>query len=183
MAMYRTATVAAPLTIIGKDLSAYATFNGDTVPALGVLRAGTAMKYTVATQLLSKATIGTDTVFGILADDIDTGPVGTTEVPVVMVYRAGTFLRQEIESANNFAIVPGDANDLALRDKGIYLEQSYEGYVGLSPIPAGVQPLGATKEEEEAGEEARKAQEEAESARDAKPKHKVEEKHKGFGNK
>jgi hypothetical protein len=149
MAMTRTSSVAAPLTIIGKDLDAGATFNGDTLPALGVLKAGTAMKYTIASKLLEKAVIGTDTVFGLLANDVDTGAAGATEVPVVMIYRKGTFLRQEIESANNFAIVPGDANDLALRDKGIYLEQSYEGYVGLNPIPAGVVPLGIGENEED----------------------------------
>ena len=152
MAMYRTGTVAAPLTIIGKDLSAYATFNGDTTPAVGVLRAGTIMKYTAATKTLDKAVVGTDTVFGILADDIDTGAVGTTEIQPVMVYRAGTFLRQEIESANNVSITPGSVVDLALDDRGIHLELSYEGYLGLNPVPAGVQPMFAQAEDEEEGE-------------------------------
>lgn len=148
MAMTRTGTVAAPITIIGKDLDAEATFNADTTPALGVLKAGTLMKYTAATKTLDKAVVGTDAIFGILADDVDTGAAGATEVPVVMVYRGGTFLRQEIESANNVAITPGSAVDLALSDLGIYLELSYEGYVGLNPIPAGVQPMSIGENEE-----------------------------------
>lgn len=153
MAMYRTGTVAAPLTIIGKDLSAYATFNGDTTPAVGVLRAGTLMKYTAASKTLDKAVVGTDTIFGVLADDIDTGGAGVTEIQPVMVYRAGTFLRQEIESANNVSITPGSAVDLALNDLGIHLELSYEGYLGLNPVPSGVQPMLTKAEDEEEGEE------------------------------
>jgi hypothetical protein len=139
--MTRTGVVAAPITIIGKDLDVGATFNGDTVPALGVLRAGTLMKYDAATKVLAKATVGTDTIFGVLPDDVDTGPEGATEVPVVMVYRRGTFLRQEIESANNVAITPGSAADLALNDAGIFLELSYEAYAGISPVPTGVAPM------------------------------------------
>ena len=167
MAMYRTGTVVPGITIIGKDLDAGATFNGDTVPALGVLKAGTLMKYTGgATKVLAKATVGTDTVFGVLADDVDTGAVGATEIPVVMVYRRGTFLRQEIESANNAAITPGSAVDIALSDLGIHLELSYEGYEGLSPVPGGVEPMGFGENEPEAEaaqaqfEERRKAGEE-----------------------
>ena len=146
----RTGTVAAPITIVGKDLDVGATFNADTTPAVGVLKAGTLMKYTAATKLLDKATLsGTpDAVFGVLADDVDTGPVGTTEVQAVMVYRRGVFLRQEIESANNFAITPGSAIDLALNDAGIFLELSYEAYEGLSPVPTGVAPMAASGEPE-----------------------------------
>lgn len=140
MPMYKTATVANSITIIGKDLSAYATFNGDTTPALGVLKAGTLMKYTVATKVLAKAVVGTDTIFGILAADVDTGAAGATEVLPIMVYRAGTFLRQEVESANNVVIGAGSAVDLALNDLGIFLEFSYSGYEGLSPAPAGTIP-------------------------------------------
>jgi hypothetical protein len=156
MAMARQgAVVAAPITIIGKDLDAGATFNGDTAPALGVLRAGTIMKYTAASKLLEKATLGgvtPDTVFaGILADDVDTGPVGATEVPVVMIYRRGVFLRQEIESANDFAITPGSPLDIALADLGIHLEWSYESYAGLAPVPTGVVPTPFAEEEEAAG--------------------------------
>ena len=165
--MYRTGTVVPGITIIGKDLDAGATFNADTVPALGVLKAGTLMKYTGgATKVLAKAVVGTDTVFGILADDVDTGAAGATEVPVVMVYRRGVFLRQEIESANNIAITPGSAVDLALNSLGIHLELSYEAYEGLSPVPAGVEPMSFGENEPEAEaaaatfEERRKAGEE-----------------------
>lgn len=141
-------SVGAPLTIIGKDLDAGATFNADVTPGAGKLRAGTLMKYDVATQALAKATVtgGTpDTVFGVLSDEFDdTG--ATTPIPA-MVYREGTFLRQEIESANNAPITPGSALDLALRDLGINLELSYESYVGLNPVPAGVQPMAMETEE------------------------------------
>jgi hypothetical protein len=96
-----------------------------------------------------------------------------------MIYRGGTFLRQEIESANNTAITPDSAVDMALRDKGIYLEQSYEGYLGLSPVPAGVLPL----DEEAAAEAAAKtakadsAQAKAEPAQaKAEPHNKVQHK-------
>jgi hypothetical protein len=140
MPMYKTATVPNTITIIGKDLDAGATFNGDTTPALGVLKAGTLMKYTVATKVLAKAVVGTDTIFGVLAQDVDTGAAGATEVLPVMVYRRGTFLRQEIESANNVVIGAGGAVDLALNDAGIFLEFSYDGYVGLNPAPAGTIP-------------------------------------------
>jgi hypothetical protein len=140
MAMYKTGTVPNRITIIGSDLDARATFNGDTTPAQGVLKAGTLMKYTVGTKVLAKAVVGTDTIFGVLADDVDTGAAGATEVLPVMVYRAGTFLRQEIESANNVVIGAGSAVDLALADAGIHLEFSYEGYQGLNPAPAGTIP-------------------------------------------
>jgi hypothetical protein len=132
------------ISILGKDLDAGATFNADTTPALGVLKAGTLMKYDGATKVLAKATVGTDVVFGVLADDVDTGPVGTTEVQAVMVYRRGVFRKQAIESANNIAIAIGDANDLALQDKGIYLELEYEGYEGVNPVPAGVTGYSST---------------------------------------
>ena len=46
MAMTRTGTVAAPISIIGKDLDVGATFNADLPLALGVFKAGTLMKYT-----------------------------------------------------------------------------------------------------------------------------------------
>ena len=147
--MYRTATVAAPISILGKDLDAGATFNGDTTPNVGVLKAGTLMKYTAATKTLDKAVVGTDTIFGLLADEIDTGTGGATEILPVMVYRAGTFRRQEIESANNVSITPGSAVDLALNDLGIFLELSYEAYEGLNPVPTGVQPMAHYEDIEE----------------------------------
>lgn len=140
MPMYKIGTVPNTITIIGKDLDPGGTFNGDIAPAQGVIKAGTLMKYDATTKILAKATVGTDSVFGVLASGVDTGAAGSTEVLPGMVYRKGTFLRQEIESANNVVIGAGDANDLALRDKGIYLEFSYPGYVGLSPAPAGTIP-------------------------------------------
>jgi hypothetical protein len=140
MPMYRTGTVPNFITIIGKDLDAGATFNGDIAPAQGVIKAGRLLKYTVATKTLAPAVVGTDTVFGLLAADVDTGAVGATEILPVLVYRRGTFLRQEVESANNVVIGAGGAVDLALNDLGIFLEFSYDGYVGLSPAPAGSIP-------------------------------------------
>jgi hypothetical protein len=162
-------TVSPPLTIIGKDLDAGATFNGDTTPNVGVLKAGTLMKYTTGTQVLAKAVVGTDTLFGLLADEVDTGTGGATEILPVMVYRRGVFLRQEIESANNIAITPGSAVDIALNDLGIFLELSYESYAGLSPVPAGVQPmpmqLPVIPEQREAEEELARKTEEQEARR------------------
>ena len=157
MAMTRTGTVAAPISLLGKDLDARATFNADTTPAVGLLKKGTLMKYTAATKTLDKAVVGTDTIFGILSDDIDTGPVGTTEIQPVMVYRAGTFRRQVVESANNVSITPGSVVDLALNDAGIFLELEYEAYEGVSPVPSGVQPMshyGDIEEEDRRAKEA-----------------------------
>jgi hypothetical protein len=54
-----------------------------------------------------------------------------------MVYRRGTFLRQEVETANEKLIPPGQALDLALKDKGILLEWSYTDYLGIPNPPAG----------------------------------------------
>jgi hypothetical protein len=138
--MYKTGTAPNVITIIGKDLSAYATFNGDIAPAQGVIKAGRLMKYTAGTKTLAPALVGTDAIYGVLAEDVDTGAVGATEILPCMVYRAGTFLRQEVESANNVVIGAGGAVDLALNDLGIYLEFSYQAYDGLNPAPAGTIP-------------------------------------------
>ena len=140
MPMYSTGTVPNVITIIAQDLSAGASFNGDTTPNVGVLKAGTLMKYDAATKTLAKAVVGTDTIFGLLAVGVDTGTGGATEILPVLVYRKGTFLRQEIESANNVVIGAGSVVDLALADLGINLVFSYDGYVGLSPAPAGTIP-------------------------------------------
>lgn len=140
MPMYRTATVPNVITIIGKDLDARATFNGDMAANQGVIKAGRLLKYTVGTKTLAPAVVGTDTIFGILAQDVDTGTGGATEIQPAMVYRAGTFLRQEVESANNVVIGAGGAVDLALNDLGIFLEFSYQAYDGLNPAPAGTIP-------------------------------------------
>jgi IPT/TIG domain len=116
-----------PLTIIGKDLDADATFNADVTLGTGKLRAGTIMKY--AAQVLSPD-LTASAPFGLLADEFD--DTGATTAQAAMIYRAGTFLKQEIESANNLLISIGDPVDTALRGLGIYLELSYEGYVGIS---------------------------------------------------
>jgi hypothetical protein len=158
MAMYRSATVAAPITIIGKDLDAGATFNADLKAAQGVLKAGQIMKYDAALKELSKVTdFALDVPYGVLADDIDGGT--GTEIFPVMVYRRGVFLRQELESANNIAITPGSALETKLNDAGIFFELSYEQYAGLSPVPAGVQPMGFGAEEEEAAAKKEEPQE------------------------
>jgi hypothetical protein len=146
MAMYRTGTVAPALTIIGKDLDAGATFNADLNPNTGKQRAGRFMSYDPANRWLTPwdgiADAAGATIYGILADDVDITDNNTTVSVAVMVYREGVFLRQEIESANNAAITPGGALEKAIRDIGINLELSYEGYIGVNPVPAGVQPMG-----------------------------------------
>jgi hypothetical protein len=142
-------TVGAPLTIVGKDLDIGATFNADVTLGAGKLRAGRIMKYTAATKELSASVDGT-APFGLLADDFD--DTGATTNQPAMVYREGTFLRQEIESANNFAIAPGSAIETGLVAIGIDLEYSYDAYVGLSPVPASggvVFPMEAVSEEEQ----------------------------------
>jgi hypothetical protein len=138
MAMYRTGNVVTGITIIGKDLDAGATFNADVAVGTGVHKAGEIVKYDATAKTFAKWVGGTDAVtlaYGILADDIDA--TSATVVEPAMCYRRGVFLRQEIESANNFLIKPGDATDVGLRDIGIHLELSYDAYDGLSPVPAG----------------------------------------------
>jgi hypothetical protein len=135
MAMYRTGTVAAGVSIIGKDLDAGATFNADVKPAqAAILKAGTLMKYDATTKQLDKSADGADT-FGVLANDVDA--THATVIEPAMVYRRGVFLRQEIESANNFLIAPKGAVDVYLANLGIHFELSYDAYDGLSPVPAG----------------------------------------------
>lgn len=133
--------VGPPLTIIGKDLDAGATFNADVAPGTGRRRAGTLMSYDEADQQLSLAE-GAEDVFGILADEFDDThvPQGGSPIPA-MVYREGVFLRQEIESANNIAIPVGGDIDNHLRSQGILLELSYESYVNLNPVPPDIQPI------------------------------------------
>jgi hypothetical protein len=136
--MYRTGNVVAGITIIGKDLDAGATFNADVAVGTGIHKAGEIVKYDATAKTFAKWVGGTDAVtliYGILADDIDA--TSATVVEAAMCYRRGVFLRQEIESANNFLIKPGDATDVGLKDVGIYLELSYDAYDGLSPVPAG----------------------------------------------
>jgi hypothetical protein len=137
--------VRAPLTIIGKDLDAGATFNGDLNPNAGKQAAGRFMSYDAATAQLTPWDGLTDaagaTIYGILADDVDITGNDTEVTAVVMVYREGVFLRQEIESANNAHIPAGGPLDLALSAKGLHLEYSYEDYVGIPTVPAGAGPI------------------------------------------
>jgi hypothetical protein len=138
MAMYRTGNVVTGITIIGKDLDAGATFNADVAVGTGIHKAGEIVKYDTTAKTFAKWVGGTDAVtliYGILADDVDA--TSATVVEPAMCYRRGVFLRQEIESANNFLIKPGDATDVGLKDLGIFLELSYDAYDGLSPVPAG----------------------------------------------
>jgi hypothetical protein len=138
MAMYRTGQGTVVTSIIGKDLDAGATFNADVALAAGVLKAGTILKYDATAKTFAKFVFGTDAVtlmFGVLANEVDA--TSATVVEPAMCYRRGVFLRQEIESANNTLIKPGDANDVGLKDIGIFLELSYDAYDNLSPVPAG----------------------------------------------
>lgn len=139
MAFYRTGSSANTVTsIIGKDLDAGGTFNSDMALNSGVHLAGEIVKYDATAKTFAKWVGGTDAVgliYGILAQTVDA--TSATVVEVGMCYRRGVFLRQEIESANNYLIKPGDANDVALKDIGIVLELSYDAYDNLSPVPAG----------------------------------------------
>jgi hypothetical protein len=139
MAMTRTGTVGAGITIIAKDLVGGSTFNADVKPSqAAILKAATLLKYDATSKQLDRWVGGTDDVSlvcGVLADDCDA--TSATDVQVALAYRKGTFNRQEIESANNYAIKPGDVTDLGLRDKEIYLDLSYESYEGLNPVPSG----------------------------------------------
>lgn len=139
MAMYRTGTSTTVVTsIIGKDLDAGASFNADVALNSGVHQAGEIVKYDTTAKTFAKWVGGTDAVtliYGILAQSVDA--TSATDQQVGMCYRRGVFNRQEIESANNFLIKPGDANDIGLRDVGIHLDLTYDAYEGLTPVPAG----------------------------------------------
>jgi hypothetical protein len=145
MSMTRFGTVAAVSGIIGKDLDVGATFNADLDPAAGKQRAGRFMSYDATAKLLKLWDGIADpegaTIYGVLSDDVDTTENTSTVSMAAMVYREGTFRRQEIESANNASINPGSVLETTLRGLGINLELSYEGYVGISPVPAGVEPM------------------------------------------
>ena len=45
-----------------------------------------------------------------------------------LVYRKGVFMRKEIEDINGATIAPGSPLDLALQDKGLFLELGHEDY-------------------------------------------------------
>lgn len=121
------------LTIIGKDLDVRGTFNSDMEAGVGFVPAGRLIAYDAAAKEFSP-TSGGD-VFGILAYECNAQ--GTDPVPA-MVYRRGTFLRQEIETVNEMAIPPDGPVDKELRALGITLEWSYTDYENLEPVPAGV---------------------------------------------
>jgi hypothetical protein len=146
MAWIKTGTFYPPITIIGKDLEAVATFNGDIGPNLGLIPAGTFMSYDASAKLLTpwnSAPMVTETnplgdpegatIFGILAMGVDASD--STVVAVGMVYRGGTFLRQEIEAANQIVIPEGGVVDLALKNISIFLEYSHEMYVDMETPP------------------------------------------------
>jgi hypothetical protein len=137
--MYRTGTSTNVVSsIIGKDLDAGGTFNADVAVSSGVLPAGTIVKYDSAAKTFAKWVGGTDAatlIYGILAQGVDA--TSATVVEVGMCYRRGVFNRQEVESANNFLIKPGDATDAGLKLVGIYLDLTYDAYEGLTPVPAG----------------------------------------------
>jgi hypothetical protein len=138
MALYRTGTSTVPNAIIGRDLDVGAQFNADVALNTGVHKAGEIVKYDTTAKTFAKWVGGTDAVtliYGILAFEVDAS--SATVVEVGMCYRRGVFNRQEIESANNFAIKPGDATDIGLRDVGIHLDLTYDSYDGLTPVPAG----------------------------------------------
>lgn len=121
------------LTIIGKDLDVGATFNSDMEAGIGFVPAGRLIAYDAGAKEFSPTTGGD--VFGILANECNAA--GTDPVPA-MVYRRGTFLRQEIEVANEIAIPPDGPVDKELRALGIFLEWSYTDYENLEPVPTGV---------------------------------------------
>jgi hypothetical protein len=152
MAMVKTGTFYQVTTIIGKDLDAEATFNGDVAMGLGLIPAGRFMSYDEATKVLTPLPVPiTDDaatgalVFGVLAADCDA--TSATIPNVGMVYRHGTFLKQEIESVNSpdagpwLVIPPNGPLGEALRGKGINLEYSYPGYEGLEAPPPPYPPI------------------------------------------
>jgi hypothetical protein len=152
MAMVKSGTFYPVPTIIGKDLDAEATFNADVVACAGLIPAGRFMSYDEATKTLTPLPLPiTDDaatgalVFGVLAADCDAS--NATIPNVGMVYRHGTFLRQEIESANSAqagpwtTIPPNGPMGEALRAKGINLEYSYPDYEGIEAPPPPYPPI------------------------------------------
>lgn len=140
MAMVKSGSFSPVLTIVGKDLDLRGTFNSDVVAGQGLLPAGRLMTYDAAAKAFTAwdlDPLGAGNIFGVLAFEIDGTDPAAPNLPG-MVYRAGTFLRQEIEFANQIAIPPNGPVDVELRNKGLLLEWSYEDYVGLDPAPPGV---------------------------------------------
>lgn len=140
MAWLKSGSFSPVLTIVGKDLDLRGTFNSDVVADQGLLPAGRLMTYDAAARSFTAWDLDPAmavNIFGVLAFEVDVSDPAAGNLPG-MVYRAGTFLRQEIEFANQIAIPPNGPVDIELRDKGLLLEWSYEDYVGLDPVPPGV---------------------------------------------
>lgn len=138
--MVKSGSFSPVLTIVGKDLDLRGTFNSDILPNQGLLGAGRLMTYDAAGKSFTAWDMdpaAAANIFGVLAFEVDSGDGSEPNKPG-MVYRAGTFLRQEIEFANGIAIPPNGPVDMELRAKGLLLEWSYEDYLGLEPPPTGV---------------------------------------------
>ena len=120
-------------TIVGKDLSLAGTFNSDVVAGQGLIPAGRFMSYDEGAKELTAWNGDPEDIFGLLAFEVDASNT-ETNVPG-MVYRAGTFLRQEIEAANQVVIPPNGPVDMVLRGLGILLEWSYEDYASTLQNP------------------------------------------------
>lgn len=139
MAWFKTGSFYPPITIIGKDLDAGATLNADIGPNLGLIPAGRLMSYNATSKLLIPWDATADapgaTVAGVLAMGVDS--TDAVNPAVGMVYRRGTFLRQELEAANQVLIPMGGPLDIALNGAGIFLEYSWEMYTDMeTPPPA-----------------------------------------------
>ncbi|HXB10673.1 MAG TPA: hypothetical protein VNZ45_01700 [Bacteroidia bacterium] len=138
--MVKRGTIYPVITIIGKDLEAAATFNASFDNAAqnrSLFPAGRFMQYSPTTKNMTPITTFTAgwaaNVAGVLAHDVD----NTDGDAVGMFYRNGTFLRQEVEAANQISggIVAGSADDITLQGKGIFLEYSYERYEDIETPP------------------------------------------------
>jgi hypothetical protein len=75
-----------------------------------------------------------------------------------------------LEAANNAHIPPGGPLDLALNGKSIFLEYSYEGYIGVDPVPSGAESIAE-------GVTPAKAKTEASKATAPNPSHEQSNKH------
>jgi hypothetical protein len=127
--------------LIGKDLDAGATLNGDVEAAQPDLLAGTIMAFTnLAVNEMIPATLADlampGLTVGILAAEsyqaFDSAPTPAAINRPAMIYRRGVFIRSTVNEANAEsgsplpAIVAGDATDVLLNNKGIFLEESWD---------------------------------------------------------
>jgi hypothetical protein len=131
------------LPLIGKDLDAGATLNADVTGAVPDLRAGTLMHFTLAGPVneMAPATLAQiaapANLIGVLAADsyyAESSPGVGVNRPA-MIYRRGTFIRSTVNEVNQDAkltapwavpIEAGDVNDIALNQRGIFLELSWD---------------------------------------------------------